>query len=254
MELIAASQIVRAQNRMAANRALPRGHGPDRARGGQGGPGGGGQLLGTPESIDAGGRPGGRGRPGTVGPVQLLACSGRPSAWSPTCGPRGADVRLFTVGKKAQSYFRFRRPGRWSAASSGSPSGRPSPTPGGGGGCRRALPGRRGRPGAAGLDPLPLGGQPGGRGPPAAALPDPDSPARAGWRRDRTETAPNRSAARGRLAGLHRVRARRRDTARRARAPRPSSRRSSPPCSRGRRRSSPPSSGPWRRPPTTPTS
>ena len=36
--------------------------------------------------------------------------------------------------------------------------------------------------------------------------------------------------------------------------PRPPSPRSSPPCSKGRPRSSPPSNGPWRRRPTTPTS
>ena len=202
------------------------------------------KLLGTPESPAAGGS----------WPSWATAACPAPTTRR-SCGPTerlvaeyrasGVEVTVWTRrARRPRRYFRFRgiqvgavlhrlrRPARLRRR----PRGR-----------RRrggAVRGRRDRPGAARLHPLPLGRQPAGRDPPAAA------PARCPTERREVDER----GTSGRRPGLHRVRARRRDAAGRAGARGRSSPRSSPPCSRARRRSSPPSSGPWRRPPTTPTS
>ena len=157
MELIAASQIVRAQSRIAAATPYQRGHGPHR-------PG------------DSPRRPGGR-RPAARAPrrrsrrspsCRVVADRGLCGAYNssvfratercwPIAGAEGIDYRLFTAGKKAQSYFRFRgQPVEESFAGfSERPTfddarwwPRPSLTP---------FVERRGRPGDGRLHPLPLG-------------------------------------------------------------------------------------------------
>ncbi|HEY1467092.1 MAG TPA: ATP synthase F1 subunit gamma [Acidimicrobiales bacterium] len=107
MELIAASQIVRAQNRIAAARpyheamariVLETATGDEAAAG---------RLLGTPESIE------------NVAVLSVVAdrglCGGyNTSVFRATDRLLGADAtdgvnyRLFTAGKRAQSYFRYR--------------------------------------------------------------------------------------------------------------------------------------------------
>lgn len=108
MELIAASQIVRAQARIAAARPYREGMARIVLETALGDPVAAGRLLGTPEE---------------VGALSLLAvvadrglCGGYNTnvlrATERLVRDRtraGTEVRLFTVGKKAQSYFRFRR-------------------------------------------------------------------------------------------------------------------------------------------------
>ncbi len=79
----------------------------------------------------------------------------------------GIEWRLFTVGKKAQCYFRFR--GQPVERSFTGICERPTFADARAGGRRRAHPvrGRRGGPGGGGLHPLPVGRHPEGRGPPA---------------------------------------------------------------------------------------
>ena len=91
-----------------------------------------GRLLGTPEQVATGGRALGGGRPRAVRRLQHHRSSGPPSGCWPRVRADGTEWRLFTVGKKAQGYFRFRgqrgravvhrderaahlrrRPGRW---------------------------------------------------------------------------------------------------------------------------------------------
>ncbi|MBV8462497.1 MAG: ATP synthase F1 subunit gamma [Acidimicrobiales bacterium] len=107
MELIAASQIVRAQARIAAARPYQQGMARIVLETAQGDPVAAGRLLGAPDEVHA---------------VALLAivadrglCGGYNSnvlrateRFVRARTAAGVDVRLFTVGKKAQSYFRFR--------------------------------------------------------------------------------------------------------------------------------------------------
>jgi F-type H+-transporting ATPase subunit gamma len=108
MELIAASQIVRAQNRIAAARPYQRGMARLVLETALGDPDAAGRLLGTPESVSK------------AAVLSVVADRGLCGGYNTMVfraterllagGPEsGVDYRLFTVGKKAQSYFRFRR-------------------------------------------------------------------------------------------------------------------------------------------------
>ncbi len=88
---------------------LPAGHEPDRAgdrprrsRGRR-------TAAGHARTGRAGGRPVHRGRPGTVRRVQHHGVPGHRAAAGRVSGTTGPSGRLFTVGKKAQGYFRYRR-------------------------------------------------------------------------------------------------------------------------------------------------
>jgi F-type H+-transporting ATPase subunit gamma len=107
MELIAASQIVRAQGRIAAAKPYQRGMARIVLETALGDPDAAGRLLGTPESIQK------------VAVLSLVADRGLCGAYNTsvlraterllTQGRNdGVEYRLFTVGKKAQGYFRFR--------------------------------------------------------------------------------------------------------------------------------------------------
>ncbi len=107
MELIAASQIVRAQNRMVANRPYRAGMARIVVEVVIGDPSAGEKLLGTPES------------PERVGILVLVADRGLSGAYNSSVlraaerlanevRASGATVTMYTVGKKAQSYFRYR--------------------------------------------------------------------------------------------------------------------------------------------------
>ncbi|MGH9090372.1 MAG: ATP synthase F1 subunit gamma [Acidimicrobiales bacterium] len=108
MELIAASQIVRAQNRMAANRPYRAGMARIVVEAAKGDPTAAAKLLGEPEE---------RRRVALLAVVADRGLSGpyNSSVLRATerlladLGGDGVEARLFTVGKKAQSYFRFRR-------------------------------------------------------------------------------------------------------------------------------------------------
>jgi len=107
MELIAASQIVRAQGRIAASRPYQDGMARIVLETALGDPAAAGNLLGTPEKVER---------------LALLAvaadrglCGGYNTSvyrtaerLMGTARSEGVDVRLFTVGKKAQNYFRYR--------------------------------------------------------------------------------------------------------------------------------------------------
>jgi F-type H+-transporting ATPase subunit gamma len=108
MELIAASQIVRAQTRIAASRPYQQGMARIVLETALGDPVAAGRLLGTPESVSK------------VAVLALVADRGLCGAYNSSVlratervlaegAARGTEQRLFTVGKKAQSYFRFRR-------------------------------------------------------------------------------------------------------------------------------------------------
>ncbi len=107
MELIAASQIVRAQGRIAAAKPYQRGMARIVLETALGDPVAAGRLLGTPESIQK------------VAVLSLVADRGLCGAYNTsvlraterllTQGRNdGVEYRLFTAGKKAQGYFRFR--------------------------------------------------------------------------------------------------------------------------------------------------
>jgi F-type H+-transporting ATPase subunit gamma len=107
MELIAASQILRAQNRMAANRPYRQGMARIVVEAARGDPLAAAKLLGTPED------------PQRVAVLAVVADRGLSGPYNSTVlraterlladlVRQGRQVRLFTVGKKAQSYFRFR--------------------------------------------------------------------------------------------------------------------------------------------------
>ncbi len=123
MELIAASQIVRSQNRMRANRPYRAGMARIVVEAAKGDPTAAAKLLGAPEdrrrvvvlSIVAD-----RGLSGPYNSSILRATERLVSELSRD----GIEVRLFTVGKKAQSYFRFR--GQTVERSFVAMSGRPS--------------------------------------------------------------------------------------------------------------------------------
>ncbi|MHB1583039.1 MAG: ATP synthase F1 subunit gamma [Acidimicrobiales bacterium] len=107
MELIAASQIVRAQNRMAANRPYRHGMARIVVEAARADPQAAAKLLGTPDD------------PRRVGVLAVVADRGLSGPYNSSVlraterllaelAAAGREGRLFTVGKKAQSYFRFR--------------------------------------------------------------------------------------------------------------------------------------------------
>ena len=243
MELIAASRIVRAQNRIAANRPFREGmeRGAAAHRGGRSQAAA--KLLGTPESprhVGVLAIVGDRGLAGSYNSGVLRATERLVAEYRAD----GVEVTVWSVGKKAPSYFRYRgieaaavvrrlrRPPRLLR--------RPPRRRRRGGAVR----GRRDRPGRDGLDPVHLGGHPaGGAHADAAPARCPSADAGGGTRPARTRrsraTPSSSRSPRSCWSSWRRGRSRRR---------------SSPPCSRGRPRSSRPSSGPWRPPPRTRTS
>jgi F-type H+-transporting ATPase subunit gamma len=108
MELIAASQIVRAQGRIAAARPYQEGMARLVLETALGDPDAAGRLLGTPESV------------AKVAVLSVVADRGLCGGYNTMVfraterllaggTESGIDYRLFTVGKKALGYFRFRR-------------------------------------------------------------------------------------------------------------------------------------------------
>lgn len=107
MELIAASQIVRAQGRIAAARPYRDGMARVVLETAIGDPAAAGRLLGTPDSVR------------TVAVLSMVADRGLCGGYNTSVfrateraiadgAADGIEHRLFTVGKKAQSYFRYR--------------------------------------------------------------------------------------------------------------------------------------------------
>ncbi len=107
MELIAASQIVRAQGRIAASRPYRQGMARLVLETALGDPNAAGRLLGTPE------------HPSAVAVLAVVADRGLCGGYNTSVfraterllegyAADGVEVRLFTAGKKAQGYFRFR--------------------------------------------------------------------------------------------------------------------------------------------------
>jgi F-type H+-transporting ATPase subunit gamma len=107
MELIAASQIVRAQSRIAAARPYQEGMARIVLETALGDPASAGRLLGTPEQVNK------------VAVLSVVADRGLCGGYNTMVFRAterllagyerdGAEWRLFTVGKKAQSYFRYR--------------------------------------------------------------------------------------------------------------------------------------------------
>ncbi len=107
MELIAASQIVRAQGRIAAAKPYQEGMARIVLETALGDPDAAGRLLGTPESV------------AKVAVLAVVADRGLCGGYNTSVlraterlltseSDGGVEHRLFTVGKKAQSYFRFR--------------------------------------------------------------------------------------------------------------------------------------------------
>ncbi len=107
MELIAASQIVRSQQRIAANRRYRDGMARIVLAAAKGDPAAARRLLGTPES------------PERVAILAIVGDRGLSGAYNTSVfraserlatelRGQGAQVAMFTVGKKAPAYFRFR--------------------------------------------------------------------------------------------------------------------------------------------------
>jgi F-type H+-transporting ATPase subunit gamma len=107
MELIAASQIVRAQGRIAAARPYQQGMARIVLETALGDPDAAGRLLGTPEKVEK------------VAVLSVVADRGLCGGYNTMVfraterllrgyDDAGTEWRLFTVGKKAQSYFRYR--------------------------------------------------------------------------------------------------------------------------------------------------
>jgi F-type H+-transporting ATPase subunit gamma len=107
MELIAASQIVRAQGRIAASKPYQTGMARIVLETALGDPDSAGRLLGTPDRIEK------------VAVLTLVSDRGLCGAYNTSVlraterlmaegRSRGIEYRLSTVGKKAQAYFRFR--------------------------------------------------------------------------------------------------------------------------------------------------
>src|SRR3984957_11843351 len=107
MELIAASQIVRAQGRIAAARPYQHGMARIVLETALGDPDAAGRLLGTPEKVEK------------VAVLSIVADRGLCGGYNTMVfraterllkgfDTEGVEWRLFTVGKKAQSYFRYR--------------------------------------------------------------------------------------------------------------------------------------------------
>jgi F-type H+-transporting ATPase subunit gamma len=107
MELIAASQIVRSLNRMAANRPYRAGMARIVVEAAKGDPTAAAKLLGEPEERHRVAVLAVVADRGLAGPYNssVLRATERLLA---ELGRAGVEIRLFTVGKKAQSYFRFR--------------------------------------------------------------------------------------------------------------------------------------------------
>ncbi len=107
MELIAASQIVRAQGRIAASKPYQEGMARIVLEAAMGDPDAAGRLLGTPESVTK------------VAVLSVVADRGLCGGYNSSVfratervlranEAAAVESRLFTVGKKAQGYFRFR--------------------------------------------------------------------------------------------------------------------------------------------------
>jgi F-type H+-transporting ATPase subunit gamma len=107
MELIAASQIVRAQGRIAASKPYQHGMARIVLETALGDPVAAGRLLGTPETVSK------------VAVLSVVADRGLCGGYNTMVfraterllagyGADGTEWRLFTVGKKAQGYFRYR--------------------------------------------------------------------------------------------------------------------------------------------------
>jgi F-type H+-transporting ATPase subunit gamma len=107
MELIAASQIVRAQGRIAAARPYQQGMARIVLETALGDPEAAGRLLGTPESV------------ARIAVLSVVADRGLCGGYNSSVlraterllvgeADAGHECRLFSVGKKAQSYFRYR--------------------------------------------------------------------------------------------------------------------------------------------------
>ncbi|HEY7947975.1 MAG TPA: ATP synthase F1 subunit gamma [Acidimicrobiales bacterium] len=107
MELIAASQIVRAQGRIAAARPYQQGMARIVLETALGDPEAAGRLLGTPESV------------AKIAVLSVVADRGLCGGYNSSVlraterllvgeADAGHECRLFSVGKKAQSYFRYR--------------------------------------------------------------------------------------------------------------------------------------------------
>ena len=252
MELIAASQIVRAQDRIAANRPYREGMARIVLETALGDPMAAGRLLGTPEDVPHGRRPRDRRRPRPVRRLQLVGAPGHRAAGRRARRRGGVEVRLFTVGQEGPGLLPLPAASAVERSFIGI-SERPTFADARRGGRRRhrAVRGRRGRPGAARLHPVPLGRAASGGARQLLPLPDPETDARrsAGAPADGAEHPVAGGAAVGYTEfepdAEHSWPSWR---------PGPSSPRSSPRCSRPPRRSSPPSSGRWPPPPTTPTS
>jgi F-type H+-transporting ATPase subunit gamma len=107
MELIAASQIVRAQQRIAANRRYRDGMARIVVAAAKGDPTAARKLLGEPESIQRVGIlaiVGDRGLAGAYNSSVFRACE----RLATELRAEGREVTMVTVGKKAPAYFRFR--------------------------------------------------------------------------------------------------------------------------------------------------
>ena len=127
MELIAASQIVRAQGRIAASKPYQEGMARIVLETALGDPTAAGRLLGTPEEVNK------------VLVLSVVADRGLCGGYNTTVfrtterlltslAGDNVDARLVTVGKKAQGYFRFRGR-RSSGRTSACRSDRRSPMP-----------------------------------------------------------------------------------------------------------------------------
>ena len=108
MELIAASQIVRAQQRIAANRRYREGMARIVVAAAKGDPDRRPQAARHARVAAAGGDPRDRRRPRPVRRLQHLGVPGQRAARDASCGATAPRCRMCTVGKKAPAYFRFR--------------------------------------------------------------------------------------------------------------------------------------------------
>ena len=228
MELIAASQIVRAQARIAANRPYRDGHGAESSRRRR--PptrGAAAKLLGTPETVEP------RRRRSPSSATAGCAAPTTPTCCAPTerlvarAQARTAPRSRLVAGRQARpgAYFRFRgidgRPSRSAASPTARPSTTPATSPPSWSAPFRR---RRGRPGRSSSRP--------GSSRPARQVVEIAPAAPAADLPERPTSEARRTSERDRVERLHRVRARAREAPRRAGAPVRSRPRSSPRCSR----------------------
>ncbi len=108
MELIAASQIVRAQSRIVAARPYQQGMARIVLETAKGDPTAAGRLLGTPENVSTAAVLSVAADRGLCGGYNTMVFRSTERLLAELEG-EGTATRLFTVGKKSQSYFRFRR-------------------------------------------------------------------------------------------------------------------------------------------------